>query len=80
MQWGLPARAPSDGELVDQASDPHEGKQVGELMKEYNQLYAEGKYKEAEVAALKARDLDPDNVAAGAGIKLAQTAAAHANY
>src|SRR5262249_43590664 len=47
-------------------------RQVGELMKEYNTFYKEGKYKEAEMAATKAHELDPDNIAADYGINLAR--------
>jgi type II secretory pathway component GspD/PulD (secretin) len=36
-------------------------KQIGELMKRYNDLYGQAKYDEAEVLALQAHDLDPDN-------------------
>jgi type II secretory pathway component GspD/PulD (secretin) len=39
-------------------------KQVAELMRQYNTFYKEGKYKEAELAAAKAHELDPDNLAA----------------
>ncbi|MCS6850562.1 MAG: hypothetical protein NZ700_05260 [Gemmataceae bacterium] len=47
-------------------------RQVAELMKQYNQLFKEGKYREAELAAAKAHELDPDNVAADAGMKIAR--------
>jgi type II secretory pathway component GspD/PulD (secretin) len=50
-------------------------KQVSELMKQFNVLFKEAKYQEAEVAALKARELDPDNAIAGAAISLARTQA-----
>jgi type II secretory pathway component GspD/PulD (secretin) len=49
-------------------------KQVAELMKQYRTLYKEGKYEEAQVAALKAHDLDPDDVAVSAAMAQAQMA------
>jgi type II secretory pathway component GspD/PulD (secretin)/tetratricopeptide (TPR) repeat protein len=48
-------------------------KQIAELMKQFNTLYKEGKYAEAEVAAMKAHDLDPDNAIAGAAIAMVRT-------
>ncbi|MGE3805144.1 MAG: hypothetical protein AB7K24_10770, partial [Gemmataceae bacterium] len=35
---------------------------VAKLMGEYKQFYKEGKYREAQMAAMKAHELDPDNV------------------
>src|SRR5262249_38799049 len=35
--------------------------QIATLMKEYNAFRKEGKYREAQLAAAKARELDPDN-------------------
>jgi type II secretory pathway component GspD/PulD (secretin)/tetratricopeptide (TPR) repeat protein len=46
--------------------------QVKELMKQFNSLYKEGKYKEAELAASKAHELDPDDPATFAAVQLAQ--------
>lgn len=37
--------------------------QVNEYLRQYNALYKEGKYKEAAVVAMKAKELDPDNPA-----------------
>jgi type II secretory pathway component GspD/PulD (secretin) len=45
---------------------------VAQLMKQYNTLYQEGKYPEAEMMAQKALELDPDNVAAAAGVQVAR--------
>ena len=36
-------------------------KQIKELMRQYTALMKEAKYREAEMAAVKARELDPDN-------------------
>ncbi|GIW80136.1 MAG: hypothetical protein KatS3mg105_1943 [Gemmatales bacterium] len=45
---------------------------VKELMDDYNRLIDEGKYREAEMKALAALEMDPDNVAAAAGVKIAR--------
>jgi len=42
--------------------------QVAELLKQYKTLYEQGKYKEAAVVAMKAREIDPDNVQADAAV------------
>jgi type II secretory pathway component GspD/PulD (secretin) len=44
--------------------------QVQALMDQHKALYRDAKYQEALVLAQKARDLDPDNVAAGAAIHI----------
>src|SRR5207248_4758813 len=36
-------------------------KQVSDLMKQFNQLYDEGKFEDAEVLAMKAHELDPSS-------------------
>jgi type II secretory pathway component GspD/PulD (secretin) len=51
--------------------EEHKKEQVAELMKKYHALYHDGKYKEAEMAAAQAHELDPDNVAAAAAIEVA---------
>jgi type II secretory pathway component GspD/PulD (secretin) len=56
--------------------EEHKKQQVAELMKQYHTLYSEGKYHEAALAATKARELDPENPAAGAAIEVAKM---HAN-
>lgn len=55
-------------------------KQVTELMHQYHDLYKQGKYAEAMVAAQKARELDPDNVQAGAAVKISEMARNRAEY
>ncbi|HJT78857.1 MAG TPA: hypothetical protein VJ739_16755, partial [Gemmataceae bacterium] len=45
---------------------------VAELMQQYSSFYKEGKYKEAEMYASAAFELDPDNVAAGAAVQIAR--------
>ncbi|MFN4257734.1 MAG: hypothetical protein ACK4RK_00420 [Gemmataceae bacterium] len=44
--------------------------QVAELMNQYRVFFKEGKYKEAEMYAMKAHELDPDNAAADAAIHI----------
>jgi type II secretory pathway component GspD/PulD (secretin)/tetratricopeptide (TPR) repeat protein len=48
--------------------------QIADLMHQYETLYHEGKYMQAEMLAEKAHVIDPDNVAADAGIRMATTA------
>jgi type II secretory pathway component GspD/PulD (secretin)/tetratricopeptide (TPR) repeat protein len=45
--------------------------QVKDLMKQFNTLYKEGKYAEAELCASKAHELDPDNPSTEAAMQLA---------
>lgn len=47
-------------------------RQVKDLMKQFNTLYKEGKYQEAEMAAAKAHELDPDDPATEAALQLAK--------
>jgi type II secretory pathway component GspD/PulD (secretin) len=47
--------------------------QVADLMKRYHTFYKEGKYGEAQALAQQCLEVDPDNVAASAGVQLAQT-------
>lgn len=46
--------------------------QVAGLMKQFNNLMKEGKYREAGYAAAKAHELDPDNVAADAAMHISE--------
>ncbi|HBI41705.1 MAG TPA: hypothetical protein DDY78_02480, partial [Planctomycetales bacterium] len=52
---------------------------VAELMKQFNGFMKESKWPEAERAALKAHELDPDNVAATAGVAFAKREAGYAS-
>ncbi len=54
--------------------------QVKELMKQFDKLYKEGKYKEAELAAAKAHELDPDDTGTEAALRLAQVHGAVDDY
>lgn len=44
--------------------EEHKREQVNEYLRQYNALYKEGKYKDAAVVAMKAKEIDPDNPAA----------------
>src|SRR5262249_22249105 len=47
-------------------------KKVKELMDQHRSFYKEGKYKEAEMYAAAAYDLDPDNAMAAAAVKMSR--------
>jgi type II secretory pathway component GspD/PulD (secretin) len=55
-------------------------KQIAELMNQYHALYKEHKYREAEIAAIKAQELDPDNYVVGAAVHTAHMAMATQEY
>ena len=55
-------------------------KQIADLMNQYHTLYKEHKYQEAELCAIKAQELDPDNYVVGAAVQTAHMAKAHAEY
>jgi type II secretory pathway component GspD/PulD (secretin) len=46
--------------------------QVKDLMKQFNTLYKEGKYKEAQLVAQKAHELEPDDPSTEAAVRLAE--------
>lgn len=54
-------------------ADINRKEQVAQLMQQYSQYLKEAKYKEAEIVALKAKELDPDNPAAEAALFRART-------
>src|SRR5206468_7092385 len=54
--------------------------QVKGLMKQFNQLYKEGKYDQAKLAAEKAKELDPDDVGVQAACRLAEVHSAINDY
>jgi type II secretory pathway component GspD/PulD (secretin) len=67
--------------VVRQAKDNHnhkvlaeenKQKRIKELMDQYNTLYKQGKYREAEVLAMQAQELDPDNSVAAAAVQIAR--------
>jgi type II secretory pathway component GspD/PulD (secretin) len=47
-------------------------KNVAQLMKQYNELFGQAKYAEAEMLALRVKELDPDNPMAAAAITMAK--------
>jgi type II secretory pathway component GspD/PulD (secretin) len=55
-------------------------KEIADLMKQYNQLFEEGKYREAEMLAMKAHELDPDDPGLGAAIHIARIQARQSRY
>jgi len=80
----LQARATIDNEHATQFyGNPHNERlyqstlaknqqQVADMLAQYRELMKQGKYQEANLAALKAKELDPDNVAADAAIRISQ--------
>ncbi len=54
--------------------------EVAEFINQYRALVKEGKYKEAKAAALKAKELDPDNQAAQMALVIINTRIAEDNY
>jgi type II secretory pathway component GspD/PulD (secretin) len=55
-------------------------KNVEKLMKDFNTLYKEGKYLEAESLAMRAMELDPDNGVASAAVFMARRQRAVTEY
>jgi type II secretory pathway component GspD/PulD (secretin) len=55
-------------------------KNVGELMKQFNTLYKEGKYLDAESMAMRAHELDPDNQVITAAVQLSHRHRAHDEF
>jgi type II secretory pathway component GspD/PulD (secretin)/tetratricopeptide (TPR) repeat protein len=65
------------GETFDQVRtraariEEHKREQITDLMKQYDTYYKDGKYKEAEMVAMRAHELDPDNAGAAAAVHVA---------
>jgi type II secretory pathway component GspD/PulD (secretin) len=55
-----------------EAAERNKQEKVAELMKQFNALYKEGKYKEAQYKAMLVKEIDPDNTAATAAIYMAK--------
>ncbi|HTK76424.1 MAG TPA: hypothetical protein VL371_14260, partial [Gemmataceae bacterium] len=64
----------------EQVAQMKKQQQVKDLMKQFNQLYKEGKYDQAKLAAEKAKELDPDDVGVQAACKLAEVHGAMNDY
>src|SRR5262249_37028738 len=61
-------------------AEREKNQKVAEFMQNFKQFFAAGKYKEAEMWAMKAKELDPDNVAADAAVHIAKMQDRHINY
>lgn len=53
-------------------AEQNKQKQVADLMKQYNSFFKEGKYDQAEMFAMRAKDLDPDNPMTDAAVYTAR--------
>ena len=58
----------------------HQQAQVTELMRQFNTALSEGKYPEAEMLAMKAHELDPDDPATSAAVHIARIRKNQAEY
>ena len=55
-----------------EANERNKQKNVANLMKQFNTYFKEGKYKEAEMYAMLAHDIDPDNHIVSAAVGMAK--------
>jgi type II secretory pathway component GspD/PulD (secretin) len=53
-------------------NEENKQKTMSQLMKQFNELYREGKYVEAEAIAMRGKELDPDNGVATAAVHMAR--------
>jgi type II secretory pathway component GspD/PulD (secretin) len=60
--------------------EEHKEKQIAELMKQYHELYKDGKYREAEMVAKRAHELAPDDARIAAAIQIADTHGNQVDY
>jgi type II secretory pathway component GspD/PulD (secretin) len=68
------SRSPGSNPVIkSELTEQTKQKNVAELMKQFNTLYKEGKYLDAESMAMRAHELDPDNTVVSAAIHLART-------
>jgi type II secretory pathway component GspD/PulD (secretin) len=61
-------------------TEKNKQQKVAGLMQQYNAFYKEGKYTQAEACASAAFELDPDNAAAGAAVKIARVQRRQVEY
>ena len=61
-------------------AEENKNKQVAELMKQFNALHKEGKYREAEMMAMRAQELDPENPNTLAAVGVARMAQNQLSY
>jgi type II secretory pathway component GspD/PulD (secretin) len=55
-------------------------KNIAQLMKQFNELYGQAKYSEAEMVAMRVKELDPDNPMATAAVTMAKYHRNHDQY
>jgi type II secretory pathway component GspD/PulD (secretin)/tetratricopeptide (TPR) repeat protein len=70
-QQGVVKRS-QDEKTREMLTEQNKQKKVAELMKQYNTLFEEGKYPDAERLAMQAHELDPDNAMAAAAVSIAR--------
>jgi type II secretory pathway component GspD/PulD (secretin) len=63
--------AAAHGKTMKEMEKQARQKQIAELMKRYNDLYHNAKYDDAEVVALQAKELEPDNPIITAAVSMA---------
>jgi type II secretory pathway component GspD/PulD (secretin) len=64
----------TNSERVHETDKQKRDAEVAELMGQFRSLYHEGKYQQAVLIAQKAHDIDPDNVASDAALKMVDMA------
>jgi type II secretory pathway component GspD/PulD (secretin) len=73
-------RAVVEGLSRTEAAERNKKEKVAKLMQQYDAFYKEGKYQEAEMYAMAAFELDPDDAAAGAAVKIARIQRRQVDY
>ncbi|HEX5271670.1 MAG TPA: hypothetical protein VFW33_14330, partial [Gemmataceae bacterium] len=61
-------------------AEENKQQRMKELMDKYNGLYKQAKYREAEMFAMQAQELDPDNPVAAAAVQIARTQVARTKF
>jgi type II secretory pathway component GspD/PulD (secretin) len=64
----------NDSEHIRLSEKQKRDAEVADLMKQFRTLYHEGKYTQAEMVAQRAHDVDPDNVATDAALRMVEMA------
>jgi type II secretory pathway component GspD/PulD (secretin) len=73
-------RAVVEGMSRTEMTQRNKKEKVAKLMQQYDAFYKEGKYQEAEMYAMAAFELDPDDAAAGAAVKIARIQRRQVDY
>jgi type II secretory pathway component GspD/PulD (secretin) len=73
-------QAQKDRHTTRVTAEVNKERRMKELIDKYNVLYKQAKYGEAEMYAMQAQELDPDNAIAAAAVQIARTQAAHVRY